>query len=100
MKTKWKPYQSEVKNMKALRINEIGLAEIREFLTQYHVSGKAQDPGRWATAVDIQLSVGNYPTVEIRSTESILNRNIVCAISNMGVSYADKSVLSIGTSLL
>ena len=77
--------------MKALRINQGGVKEIREFLEQYHVLGKSQDPARWVETADVQLSMGNYPTVEIRSIESVLKRNITCTISNSGVSYVEVS---------
>jgi len=69
-------------------INQIGLNEIKAFLDGNHKSNEtwSDDMLRaWARDAEHQLSLGNPPTIEIKSGESIYGRTQEYTISSNGV---------------
>lgn len=71
------------------KINEIGLAEIHEFLGKYHKRGKdwfTPDMLRaWAKEAELEVCKGNSPTIELRLMSCVLDKAVLFTLSNDGV---------------
>lgn len=73
-------------------INLIGKLEILEFLVQNHKLGKKLDDeniNAWARDAENQLSMGNPPSIEIRSWESVNGYTQTFTVSEAGVDFEE-----------
>ena len=70
-------------------VNEMGLAEIREFLARNHKLGGGHfDAGMiraWAQDAEFQLGEGNDATIEIRGADSVTGSPVCYTISDDGL---------------
>lgn len=78
---------------KICTVNELGLSEIKEFLSRHHIKGGdhfSRDMlHAWASDAEFQLAEGNPPTIEIRSWDSTSGATIEYTISNNGLDCKD-----------
>jgi len=74
-------------------INSNGLAQIKKFLSGHHKLGGAHFDeamlAAWAADAEYQMSIGNPPTIEIRSFDATDGRAIEYTISVDGVGECD-----------
>ena len=73
-------------------INSTGKQEILEFLVQNHKLGNKlndENINAWARDAENQLSMGNPPSIEIRSWESVHGYTQEYTISEGGVDFQE-----------
>lgn len=73
-------------------INLVGKQEILGFLTQNHKLGNQLDNeniNAWARDAENQLSMGNPPSIEIRSWESVHGYTQEYTVSDAGVDFQE-----------
>ena len=70
-------------------VNEVGLAEIKEFLAGHHRLGGDHFTDEmiraWASDAEFQLGEGNDATIEIRSWDTVSGRTETYTISEAGL---------------
>lgn len=70
-------------------VNETGLAEIREFLSQNHKKGgdhfTREMLSAWASEAEFQVGEGNPPTIELHARDSVHGRTQEYTISPAGI---------------
>lgn len=74
-------------------VNEIGMAEIAEFLRAEHKFGNELSWGcvsAWADWAEFQLGIGNPASIEIRACDAICGHAIEYRISDAGLSLLDE----------
>lgn len=75
-------------------VNDIGLAEIREFLAANHKKeGFTDDMIRaWAADAEFQLGEGNPASIEIKSWDCIHGRTVEYTISDDGLDAREEEI--------
>ena len=75
--------------MASYLVNDIGMKEIRAFLSKKHKLGEEHFDDRmisaWAKDAEAQLDIGNPPTIELKSWESMTGHVETYTISDNGV---------------
>jgi len=69
-------------------VNEIGMAEIKEFLAAQHKNGANFGDAEihaWATEAEFQTGEGNPPSIEVLSWDAVDGRTIEYTISEGGI---------------
>ena len=70
-------------------VNETGLAEIKEFLSQSHKKGgdhfTREMLSTWASEAEFQVGEGNPPTIELHARDSVHGRTQEYTISPAGI---------------
>ena len=71
-------------------VNNIGIAEIAEFLRAHHKNGariadSAELLNGWAAEAEFQLAEGNPPCIEIRSRDSVHGYTVEFTIPECGI---------------
>lgn len=70
-------------------VNETGLAEIKEFLSQNHKKGgdhfTREMLSAWASEAEFQVGEGNPPTIELHARDSVHGRTQEYTISPAGI---------------
>jgi len=77
------------KHLTPTTINDAGIAEIHDFLTERHkLGGDHFTPEMlraWASEAEFQLSEGNPATIELKSWETISGHTETYTVSDAGV---------------